>query len=39
MRRLFAEVVEQRVELLKEWERIHGRRDWRTIDGGRGARP
>ena len=24
MRRLFAEVVEQRDELLKAWERIHG---------------
>lgn len=27
MRRLFAEVVERRLELLKDWKRIHGRRD------------
>jgi hypothetical protein len=24
MRRLFAEVIEHRVRLLQEWERIHG---------------
>jgi Domain of unknown function (DUF4160) len=27
MRRLYAEVVERRVEFLKDWERIHGRVD------------
>ena len=27
MRRLLAEAIERREALLKEWERIHGRRD------------